>query len=58
MSGPWATVWDIAGKRHMTKAGEGHLSEHAHAILQGFMIAEAQDAMATALGGFWSGLSR
>lgn len=58
MSGPWSTVWDIAGKRHNTKAGEGHLSEHAHEILQGFMIAEAQDAMATALGGFWSGLSR
>ena len=54
MSGPWSTVWDIAGKRHNTKSGECHLSEHAHEVLQFFMVAEAQDAMASALGGFWS----
>lgn len=53
MSGPWSTVWDIAGKRHNTKMGEDHMSSHAHEVLQGFMIAEAQDAMTNALGGFW-----
>lgn len=53
MNGSWATVWDIAGKRHMTKLGEDHLTEHAHEVLQGFVISEAQDAMTNALGGIW-----
>lgn len=53
MNGSWSTVWDIAGKRHSTNMGEDHLSEHAHEVLQGFVISEAQDAMASALGGAW-----
>lgn len=53
-AGPWMTVWAIAGKRHMTKAGEDHLTEHAHEVLQGFVMTEAQDAMTSALGGFWT----
>lgn len=54
MNGSWSTVWDIAGRRHGTRQGEGHLSEHAHEILQGFVMREAQEAIAQAMGNvFW-----
>lgn len=54
MSGTWQTVWEIAGKRHMTKMGENHLSEHAHEVLQQFVVNEAQEVMMKALGGSWN----
>lgn len=51
--GPWATVWSIAARRDATKQGTNHLTGHAHEVLQAFVVTEAQDAMANALGGFW-----
>lgn len=50
MKGSWGTVWDIAGKRHSTFQGEDHLSEHAHEVLQGFVVREGQEAIAQAMG--------
>lgn len=47
----WGVVWEIAGRRHGTKIGEGHLTEHAHEVLQAFVMAEAQEAMQNAMGG-------
>lgn len=54
MNGAWMTVWEIAGKRHGTKMGEGHLSERAHSVLEDFVMLEAQQTMSQALGGLWA----
>lgn len=51
MSSGWSTVWEIAGKRHETKQGEDHLTDHAHTVLQAFVMAEAQENMRAAMGG-------
>lgn len=50
MKGSWGTVWDIAGRRHCTNQGEGHLSEHAHEVLQAFVMQETQEAISAAMG--------
>lgn len=46
----WNTVWAIAASRDQTKQGSGHLSEHAHEVLQAFVVNEAHDAMRSAMG--------
>lgn len=43
-------VYGIAAGRHATKRGEGHLSKSAHAVLERWAVAEAEEAMAAASG--------
>lgn len=50
MNGSWHTVWVLAAKRHGTKRGEGHLSNHGFTVLQSFVQEEAKEAMSDAMG--------
>jgi hypothetical protein len=50
-SGIWTVLHEIARKRDETNQGDGHMSDHAILVLQGYVIQEAQDAMAAAMGG-------
>lgn len=49
--GIWTSIHEIARRRDETNQGDGHMSEHAIAVLQGFVVQEAQDAMSAAMGG-------
>lgn len=50
MSTSWTAVWKIAAKRHSTKQGYDHMSDHGHAVLEKLAMKEAAEAMAQAHG--------
>jgi hypothetical protein len=47
----WATVFDISARRHNTKQGMNHLTDHAAEVLQAFAQNEAANAMRDAIMG-------
>lgn len=47
---PWSTVWEIAGKRYLTKQGDGSMTESAYKVLQAFAMREQQEAMQSVMG--------
>lgn len=50
MGTSWTAVWHIAAKRHNTKQGENHLTDHAHEVLEKLAMQEAAEAIAAAHG--------
>lgn len=49
-AGTWTTIYNIAGRRHETKQGCDHMSDHGHEVLQAMCMAEAAEAVAMATG--------
>lgn len=50
----WLTVYQIAGQRHGTRMGFGHLSEHGMHILQMLAVEEHERMKQEALGEIFS----
>jgi hypothetical protein len=46
----WTAVWQIAARRHDTKQGRDHMTDHGHEVLEKLAMREAAEAMSSAHG--------